>query len=221
MAGPPGYGRPSSRPTLSNASPAASSTVWPEQAVAQVVAHLDEERVAAADDERHERELGRRPLRLVGVEQPGGVDVALEVVDRHERQAVRPGQRLGHRDAHEQRAREARALGHRDGVERPTSPSRPARSRASSRTGIIQRRWARAATSGTMPPVARVERDLAGDDVGDDAPAALDDRHGRLVAGGLDGQDAAAQRPALAHRARAPRAGRRHVGRVVGRASPP
>ncbi len=29
IAGPPGYGSPSSRPTLSNASPAASSTVWP------------------------------------------------------------------------------------------------------------------------------------------------------------------------------------------------
>ena len=29
IAGPPGYARPSSRPTLSNASPAASSTVWP------------------------------------------------------------------------------------------------------------------------------------------------------------------------------------------------
>ena len=32
----------------------------------------------------------------------------------------------------------------------------------------------------------RVERDLARDDVGQDAPAVLDDRHGRLVAGGLD-----------------------------------
>ena len=69
----------------------------------------------------------------------------------------------------------------------------PASLRASSSTGIIQRRWARAATSGTMPPVARVQRDLAGDDVGDDPPAVLDDRDGGLVAGGLDGQDAAAQ----------------------------
>ena len=60
-----------------------------EQAVLKVVGHLDEERVAAADDERDERELRCRLLGLVGVEQPGGVDVALEVVDRHQRQAVR------------------------------------------------------------------------------------------------------------------------------------
>ena len=60
----------------------------PEQPVAQVVAHLDEERVAAADDEGDERELGFRRLGLVGVEQPRRVDVTLEVVDRHERQVV-------------------------------------------------------------------------------------------------------------------------------------
>ncbi len=56
IAGPPGYGRPSSRPTLSNASPAASSTVCPSSRYVEMVAHLDEERVAAGDDERHERE---------------------------------------------------------------------------------------------------------------------------------------------------------------------
>ena len=73
-----------------------------EQPVVQVVGHLDDEGVAAADDEGHEREAGARALVLVGVEQPGRVDVAFEVVDRHERQALAPGQRLGHRDAHQQ-----------------------------------------------------------------------------------------------------------------------
>ena len=64
----------------------------------------------------------------------------------------------------------------------------PAVARASSSTGTIQRRWARAATSGTMPPVGRVERDLAGDDVGVDPAAVLDERDPGLVAGRLDGQ---------------------------------
>ena len=64
----------------------------------------------------------------------------------------------------------------------------PAVARASSSTGTIQRRWARAATSGTMPPVGRVERDLAGHDVGVDPAAALDERDPGLVARRLDGQ---------------------------------
>ena len=56
---------------------------------------LDQERVAAADHERHERERGRRPLRLVGVQQPRGVDVALEVVHGHERQPDGPTRASG------------------------------------------------------------------------------------------------------------------------------
>ena len=49
IAGPPGYPRPSSRPTLSNASPGGVVDGRAEEAVRQVVAHLDEERVPAAD----------------------------------------------------------------------------------------------------------------------------------------------------------------------------
>ena len=82
-----------------------------------MVAHLDEERVAARHDQRDERERRRLALRLARVEQPARVDVALEVVDRDERLAVRPGERLGEVDADEQRAREARAVGDRDGVD--------------------------------------------------------------------------------------------------------
>ena len=41
-----------------------------------------------------------------------------------------------------------------DGDRLDVGPATPAAAQASSRTGTIQRRWARAATSGTIPPVA-------------------------------------------------------------------
>ena len=80
-----------------------------EQPVVEVVAHLDEERVAARHDERDERERRRLVLGLARVEQPARVDVALEVVDRHERLVVRPGERLGDVDARPAASRRARA----------------------------------------------------------------------------------------------------------------
>ena len=55
-----------------------------------MVAHLGEEGVATGDDERDERErgLGLRGLVLTRVEQPGGVDVALEMIDPDQRLVV-------------------------------------------------------------------------------------------------------------------------------------
>ena len=76
-----------------------------EQPVREVVAHLDEERVPARHDQRDQRERRRLALRLAGIQQPARVDVALEVVDRDQRLAVRPGERLGEVDADQQRAR--------------------------------------------------------------------------------------------------------------------
>ena len=135
----------------------------PEQPVAQVVAHLDEERVAAADDEGDERELGCRRLGLVGVEQPRRVDVTLQVVDRHERQVERPGERLGHRDADEQRAREPGALGHRD--RRDVRPVRQARSLARLVEDRDHPAQVRAGRDLRHDPAGRrMERDLARDD---------------------------------------------------------
>ena len=170
-----------------------------------MVAHLDQEGVAAADHERHEREDRLRALRLVGVEQPRGVDVALEVVHRHQRQTGVPGQRAGHRDADEQRAGEARALGDRDAVEVAQVVDARTRRSASSSTGHHPAQVGACGHLGHDATGARVERDLAGHDVGDDAAATLDDRHGCLVAGALDGQqpDAHAGRVAAAPSGRA------------------
>ena len=50
-AGPPGKPRPRNRATLSKASPAASSSVWPEHLVAERLGHVHEHRVAARDQE--------------------------------------------------------------------------------------------------------------------------------------------------------------------------
>ena len=79
--------------------------------------------MAAAREQARERRLewvGRQVERR---------DVALEVVDRDERQVARPRDRLGGRDADEQRADEARALRDADAVD-VVEPS-PASSSAS------------------------------------------------------------------------------------------
>ena len=65
---------------------------------------------------------------------------------------MRPGERLGEVDARPAASRPA--PGRRSPPRRPTSAIvTPAVASASSSTGTIQRRWARAATSGTIPPV--------------------------------------------------------------------
>ena len=62
MCGPPGYGSPSRRPTLSNASPAASSSVEPSSVDARAdVVHEQQRRVPAGHDERHDP-LGERAV---------------------------------------------------------------------------------------------------------------------------------------------------------------
>jgi hypothetical protein len=70
-----------------------------------------EQRVPPAGDQAQERRLEH-----AGLEEGGG-DVALEMVDRHERQPPRGRERLGGRDPDEQRADEPRALRDRDAVE--------------------------------------------------------------------------------------------------------
>ena len=96
---------------MSNASPAASSSVEPSTLLVGVAADVDQHRVPAAREQAEERRLDR--LRL---EVERG-DVAVQVVDRDERQVPRPRDRLRRGDADEQRADEARALRDRDAVD--------------------------------------------------------------------------------------------------------
>ena len=109
-----------------------------------MLGHARQQRVAARGEQAQERRLDR-----VGREEVGG-DVALEVVDRRERQPPRGGQPLAVATPIEQRADQARALGDRDQlgvVERGAG----ARS-ASSTTALTSSRWWREAISGTTPP---------------------------------------------------------------------
>ena len=180
---------------MSNASPAASSTVVPRSRYSRWSAHLDQERVSTRHDQRDQRERRRLALRLAGIGQPAGVHVALEVVDRHQRLAVRPGQRLGEVDAHEQRAREPGAVRDRDAVH-------VGHGDAGRREGLVQHGHDPAQVGpgrhlGDDAAGRRVERDLAGHDVGVDPAAVLDERDPGLVAGRLDGeQQRAAHAPA-------------------------
>ena len=62
------------------------------------------------------KQAEKRRLDLGRVEVQGG-DVPVQMVDRNERQLARPSERLGCRNAHEQRADEPRPLRHGDRVE--------------------------------------------------------------------------------------------------------
>ena len=122
-AGPPGYGRPSSRPTLSNASPAASSTVWPRSRYVRW-SRISTRNVWPPDTIRATSgNTGSWPSASPGSVQPGRVEVALEVVDPDERLVVDPGERLREVDPDEERAGEARAVGDGD-ARRRRRPSR-------------------------------------------------------------------------------------------------
>ena len=149
MCGPPGNGRPSSRATLSNASPAASSIVAPERHDAVVraghVADPQQRRVPAADQQRDARLGQRAVLELVDG------DVRGEVVHAVERLAEPDRQRLGGGDPDQQRAGETRARWS-PRSRRRRAARRPASSQARSIVGTIASRCARDATSGTTPP---------------------------------------------------------------------
>ena len=86
MSGPPGYGRPSTRATLSYASPAASSMVEPSSAMCRDVVHLQQRGVTAG---HQQRDAGRRQRAVV---EQVHRDVTDQVVHPVERlvQRVRP-----------------------------------------------------------------------------------------------------------------------------------
>ena len=145
--------------------------------------------------ERHERRLD------LGVGEHVREDVPLEVVHADERQPGRHREPLRVRDAHHERADEPGPVRDRDRVESregsgPSSPSAaPARSQrlvddADDRLGVLAAR-----DLGHDAAEARVEVDLARDDVGEQLAPAAHDRGGGLVARRLDREDELGLRP--------------------------
>ena len=163
-AGPPGKPRPSSRAPLSNASPAASSSVVPGDVVAAVVAHAGQQRVAARGDQAQEGRLHRR-----GGEEVRR-DVALQVVDRDQREPARGGQPLRRRHADEQRADQAGALGHRHRVDVAEIGPRAGERVVHHRVDELE-----VVARGDLRhhPAEAVVHALRGHDVGEDLPGAV------------------------------------------------
>ena len=143
-----------------------------------MVAHVQQQCVAAAREQAQERRLHR-----VGLEVEGR-DVAVQVVDRDERQPPRPRDRLGGGEPDEQRADQARARGDADRADVPEVgaglPERLAHDRRDE-LEVAPRSDLRHHAS-----VARVQVGLRRDDVGEDAAVLGDERGSRLVTGGLD-----------------------------------
>ena len=144
-----------------------------------MVANPGEQRVTAAGDEAEEGRLQR-----LGLEEVGG-DVALQVVDRDQRQPPRRGDRLRGADADQQGPDQARAGGHRDRLDVIERGA-----------GLVQRRLdhrrrqLQVVARGDLGHDAaelRVRRGLRGDRVGEHARAVQHRRAG-VVAGRLYGE---------------------------------
>ena len=162
---------------MSNASPAASSSVWPEHRVAARLVDARDERVPAAGDQA---EVGRLDRVLA---EHARRHVPVQVVHGDQRQAARGGQRLG--------------------VESPTSsapisPGRCVTATSRCRRASLRRARARRRSPSPPPPGAGARRSrerrrrsaraepLRGDHVRADLPVAGDERGAGVVAARLD-----------------------------------
>ena len=123
----------------------------------------------------------------VAVGQVHAGQVTLEVVDAHDGHAPAEGERLGRRDADQERTHQARAGRHRHGVE--VVPGH---------TGLVQRALddggdrldvGAAGQLGDHPAEGRVQVDLARHDRRAHRQGVVDDGGRRLVARGLDRQE--------------------------------
>ena len=144
------------RAPLSIASPAASSRVWPSTSWPRWSRTAGEQGVPAAGDQAEEGRLER-----LGLEEVGG-DVALQVVDRDQRQPARGGDRLRRAEADEERADQpgpavtATASTSSSRPRPPPAPPRPPARRA--RGGGGRRPPARRRRSARGRPPARRSR---------------------------------------------------------------
>jgi len=132
--------------------------------------------------------LERKEGRFDGVrlEVEGG-HMALEVVDRHERQAARERQRLRGREAHQERADQAGPLGHGHRLEVVEPDARVGQRTFHGRHDQLQ--VPARGHLGHDTAVRRVQGGLRGNDVREDGAAPRHDRRGGLIARRLDPED--------------------------------
>src|SRR6185312_12948371 len=153
-----------------------------EDLVALVVAHRRQHGVAAGGDQAEEGRLQR-----FGLEEVGG-DVALQVIDRDQRQPAGGGDRLRGRDPDQEGADQPGPGGGGDRLDVVQSHPGLAERRLDHRGGQLQ--VVAGGDLGDDAAEARVGGGLRGDHVGEDAPAV---EHGGagVVAGRLDGEEQA------------------------------
>ena len=149
---------------------------------------MHEQGVAARDQAGHKGRLQVGRLEEVGKE------VTLQVVDRDQGQVGTRAEALGKGDAHDQRAHEAGTRRHADGGEVGRHERVAAKIGARLRHGLLVHADNRlgvlaARDLGHHTAEARVEVNLRRDHVCTDVALAVDHGHGRLVTGGLDGED--------------------------------
>jgi hypothetical protein len=147
--GPPGYGSPSSRATLSKASPGRVVDGLAEQLDVVVRSRTSSSDGVAAGDRRAIVGSSRRSL-LALAAQKIGADVPDQVVDRVERLARRERECLRGADPDHERAGESGSARDRDRVELVEGDSGLVEAQAECRREASGARGA--ATSGTTPP---------------------------------------------------------------------
>ena len=184
-----------------------------QEPVLEVIAHLHEERVAAGHDEGDEREGGLRLLGRVRVEQPGRVEMTLEVVDPDEGDVQGPRDRLRIREAHEERADQPRAGG--DG-----HLPHVGKGRARFPQDLVERRVDPAQVGprrdlGDDPAGASVQCHLARHGLGHDPAGPVEERDAGLVARRFDGQEEPAAHPGASGSGRAAISARSLASRAV------
>jgi len=156
-----------------------------ENAVLTDAGHLHQHRMAAGNQQRHERRLGR-----IGFQQRRQ-QVAFHVVHADRRHAQRPGHRPRRRGTHQQRARQTRTGGIGDAAEIGRGQPGLGQGLAHQRQQLAH--VVAAGQLGHHAAVVRVQLDLAVQGVGQQALAGrlrlpAQQGHAGLVAGGLDAE---------------------------------
>jgi hypothetical protein len=154
-----------------------------------MVAHQDQFRMPARDQQRQQRELrGRRGLRHICRVDPGRVDVTFQVVHPHQRAAGSQGQPFGSVHTHDQRTSQPGTARHGDDVH--VSQREVGLVQGLLDDGIDRAYMLARGNFREDAAIGSVQLDLCGDHTGQQGAPVFDHSGCRLIAGGLDTQHA-------------------------------